>query len=174
MSKFKVQISDEDLRSSHLPPEHLQCMGRVASEAAFLDMMIEKAIWRLLDLQEPIGRCVTTHLPSKTRLAILRTLANEFLTNKDGVDDLDELIIEINDVQMRRNRIVHDLWTESGKPGHAWRAHHIAKKTLKLETELHSPEDINRLADKTKLTALKVGAWSALASLLPIPSLDKS
>ncbi len=89
---------------------HLEAVGMVAMEWAWLGIIVETAIWRLLRVRGHVGIAVTVHIAPRVRLDILLSLAN-LKMNKPDYERLSLLVGRIRELTGLRNDIVHAEWT---------------------------------------------------------------
>lgn len=89
---------------------HLEAVGMIAMEWAWLEIIIEMAIWRLLRVRGPIGTAVTRHIAPRVRLDILLSLADLKMNEQDR-EQLARLIDRINKLTGPRNDLIHAEWT---------------------------------------------------------------
>jgi hypothetical protein len=99
---------------------HYAAVGKVASNWAVLERLIDSAIWGLASVDDIPGACLTSQFPSIGRRldafsALLRIRdATDALMKKVG-----QFTKAANDLQRERNRIMHDPWVldkETGVP----------------------------------------------------------
>jgi len=95
-----------------LPPDHpiYALVGRIASEWARYEGILDAIIWDLCGLQGPTGACVTAQLMSAgPRLVAIRGLLLELRIDASKTE-LGQIEKRTFDLQVKRNRAVHDPW----------------------------------------------------------------
>ena len=73
---------------------------------------MDEAIWHFADVSSRVGKIVTAQLNFTARLSMLRTLADEAITDATFKDDLDRIIKRLETAQGYRNEIVHARWLD--------------------------------------------------------------
>jgi hypothetical protein len=91
--------------------EHYAAIGKVASNWAVLERLIDSAIWGLLGANDEDGACLTAQLASIGRRL---DAFNSLIRLRKGSDELMSQINafprKANEAARKRNRIVHDPW----------------------------------------------------------------
>jgi hypothetical protein len=91
--------------------EHYAAIGKVASNWAVLERLIDSAIWGLSGADDEEGACLTAQLPSIGRR--LDTFNSLIRLRKGSAELMSQINIftrKANEAARRRNRIVHDPW----------------------------------------------------------------
>jgi hypothetical protein len=101
---------DVDPVGDALTSEHLEAIGYITAASSILESVMDEAIWYLVGAAD---RVITAHLNFTARLNMLRTLADEVITEPIFKDDLDHIIGRLEKSQEYRNEIVHAKWRDS-------------------------------------------------------------
>ena len=125
-------------------------------------MTFDRAIWRLLMVDQQIAACVTAQMGSVfNRLNAVVSLAHERGASKDVCNKLSTYAGSVGSLNEARNRIVHDARFLGVEAQKITRFQATAKKRLEFE---HQPEDIKTLHDLTdKMAQSEKGICQDLA-----------
>lgn len=96
-----------------LPEDHAVngLVGQVAARWSEVEHMLDRAIWRLAELDEKTGACLTGQiLGSGNRITAILALCHHRGVDPKLVKRLRSVSEEILVSQNRRNRILHDAW----------------------------------------------------------------
>jgi hypothetical protein len=96
-----------------LPADHPihALVGRVASEWAHVEHLLDLIIWQLAKVEEPIGACLTGQmLGSFARITAIQALCINRKLGPEIIKKVQELSKKMKGSQDRRNRILHDAW----------------------------------------------------------------
>jgi hypothetical protein len=93
-----------------IAPEFYELVGRIASDWAFLEMMVNDCIWALSGSSYGAGACVTAQIYSfdakmKAMIALLRLRGREDLAKKAN-----SFLDTSRSSLTKRNRAIHDPW----------------------------------------------------------------
>lgn len=117
---------------------------------------------------------ITGTVGFKDRLALIRALAYERVTNKEAFTDLDLLLGFIeNELRTERNRVTHDLWISGGnlriqlKPRYIKKPYAAREMKTYHETDV-APDDVATLSLLINDVAVAIGR--AAISYLRLPS----
>lgn len=157
---------------------HLRAIGMVAVEAAYVEHVVEYAIWRLIDIDPKVGEVLTTRQNLETKLSTMQRVAHVKLPSREhygpGIfvtwEIFDAHASRIREVSARRNDLLHSAWY----PPQAGRALGISRKMdgVKGVREIVSEatsEEIIALAAELKIvgTNLLSSVWK-----LSVPAID--
>jgi hypothetical protein len=94
--------------------DQLEAIGMVAVEWAYLESVIEAAIWNLAGIySENTGAAITTHLGVPPRLDMLMTLFRLARGDGDEANQLDKMCKTIRgNLSSQRGEAVHTRWVE--------------------------------------------------------------
>jgi hypothetical protein len=100
------------------PPDHpiYNLVGRVASEWAFLEHMLDMTIWKLVGISdEKTGACITAQMMGvwprfNVIQALLKSRSNEVSTFAKPLKAFNKICEDCRTVSEERNRILHDPW----------------------------------------------------------------
>ena len=94
--------------------EHLEGIGRVAAILSHLDFYVNEMIWELANVERTAGACLTAQvLGPNPRCKALVALMRFRGANQKLIDNANSLASRYCGLGDRRNRIVHDVWTNS-------------------------------------------------------------
>ena len=105
--------SDFPELSRNLSDRHLQLIGRVATEWAWLDYNIHRGIASLLLLEEHQAMASSVFISTAHRLQLLIGLLEDSRADKDTLAEFRNLSNEIRRVEGLRNEIVHAVWYDT-------------------------------------------------------------
>jgi hypothetical protein len=125
---------DGRITRSVIPDEHYSAVGKVSDAWADLEFEIDFTIWKLQEVDQQEGACVTSQLISVLpKLDALLSLVRHWNFSADLDKRLGRFKGEIGPMVMNRNRIVHDkrvVFHERGR-SYVARFEVSAKSTLK-------------------------------------------
>ena len=132
-----------DYIMAHDINKHLEGIGRVAAILAHLDFYVNEIIWELANLDRSAGACLTAQLTGpyprcKALVALMRFRA----ANQPLIDTANSLTSRYCGLGDRRNRVVHDAWTNSWGDA-VQRVHIKADRKLEFEFREDTVEDLN-------------------------------
>lgn len=100
-----------------LTEEHFTAIGRVVAEWSFLDVMLEVAIWGFADLQPGKQRPITVDMRTLQKIKVLGTLSHHrFGNSPKGRKMFDGILSTVQELEAKRNDVVHGDWRKSGDP----------------------------------------------------------
>jgi len=105
-----------------LPEEHpfYTLVGRVASEWANLEHILDTTIWGLLGASQELTACVTSQIMGVgPRCKAIETLCCARELDESVKQPFRKLMSDSYDLSERRNRAVHDFWVVEAKPDKA-------------------------------------------------------
>ncbi len=90
---------------------HYAAIGKVASNWAVLERLIDSAIWGLSGADDEEGACLTAQLTSiGRRLDVFNSLIRLRKGSAELMGQINTFARKANEAARRRNRIVHDPW----------------------------------------------------------------
>jgi hypothetical protein len=91
--------------------EHYAAIGKVASNWAVLERLIDSAIWGLSGADDEEGACLTAQLGSiGRRLDAFNSLIRLRKGSDELMSQINTFTRKANEAARRRNRIIHDPW----------------------------------------------------------------
>ncbi len=108
-----ISLSAEVVIHTRPPENHeiYNLIGRVSSEWAQLEHVLDMLIWRLSGLDGPAGHCITGQLLGHApRFYAVIALLKHHGFATDLQTDAVELMNRTENLSNKRNRIVHDAW----------------------------------------------------------------
>lgn len=141
-------MPDEQLLcEKQLSPELLEAIGKVMVEWAYIEHMMEIAIWKLSNLNERKGMCFTAKINNLTKFNILRSLGCElFGENSAEHKELLKISQDFKDASELRNGIAHAKWQKSETNGEALQIRIKVGKKLDHDSPSVSPESLRQIA----------------------------
>ena len=127
---------------------HLEAVGMVAMEWAWLEIIVETAIWRLLRVRGRVGTAVTIHIAPRVRLDILLSLASLKMDEHD-YERLALLVGRIRELTGLRNDLVHAEWLgvkEDEWPPVARFRKRMARGHVRTQDHEKTPDEIIEVA----------------------------
>jgi len=127
---------------------HAEAIGYVCIHWAHLEHHIDACLAMLTPLESgAVHTVVTTGIPFRSKLAILKSLAHIRQLNADWFEAVKTTVDLIdNELRAARNRVVHDLWLTKAfpdTPGRMTKSTKLARpsksETYKLETNPVAP-----------------------------------
>jgi hypothetical protein len=143
---------------------HFAAIGRVASNWAYFELVIDDWCFRIADINRSIGSCFTTQVigPSRKVDAFI-ALAGLFAPSSSIIGKLHEFAHDqIMPLSERRNRVVHDPWFVAVK-GYGHRYEITARRKLREMIIKVSTDDVLKLARQIEEA---VGDFHGLAGAL--------
>ena len=140
---------DEALAEQKRHSAHYEAIGAVVAAWTFFETTIDIQIWRLAEIDQARGACITSQIAGHARkldavFALLRR--RETLTNvRDRA--VNRFCERASGLSEQRNRVTHDLWMVVSEPGEAPKRLEIsARRRLVFETKSHPTSELTRLA----------------------------
>ncbi len=125
-------------------PENLEAIGRVTVQWGVLEMTVDQAIPRFLQLDEKSSFKTLVGVPISLRLGILSNLTH-LVENTTIRSELVELLLDIDNLRLERNFIVHAVWMGDGKTIYGY----IFKNNkARVRQERWSATEIGAIADR--------------------------
>jgi hypothetical protein len=90
-------------------PVHLQQVGFLCAQWAYLELLLEIAIWWSLDHSPIDGRTITKSMPMSVLAREARDNAHQKLTNKSELDAMADVAMRVAAVIDERNLAVHGV-----------------------------------------------------------------
>jgi len=165
----KVDLDEEVL----IPDEHFSSVGKCIQPWAHLEFEIDRAVWELLGVAQPIGACVTAQLVSVIpKLNALNALAI-LHGAKNASEAISSFSGDIGGSNAKRNRLVHDARFISIVTRNVNRFEIIAKNKMTFGNVTETISDLSKFEESTK-TFLRTFISICDNLRLEIASLDKS
>ncbi|NMF58361.1 hypothetical protein [Pseudanabaena yagii] len=96
---------------------HLAAIGRIVVLWTFVEHSIESLVWELANLKQPYAQSVTTHLQTLALIDMSKTLLNQHFAGTDLEERSKTLLNRIaNQLRVKRNMVVHGIWSPTGTP----------------------------------------------------------
>lgn len=92
-----------------LPRAHLQAIGNLAAHWAYVENVVEFAIWAELNLTRRQGMALTTHMGLVSRCQLIVMLIHERLS-ETLCKPMEDLLARIDKTRVQRNDIIHAFW----------------------------------------------------------------
>ncbi|MCC6470781.1 MAG: hypothetical protein IT563_20870 [Alphaproteobacteria bacterium] len=132
---------------------HYTALGRVMAQATALEAAIDTAIFRLLQVPEPIGRIMTTRRDITDKIKRLKALCGAVVTEEDPPGRISQILGNAKAAIEDRNKLTHGLWalSEEGLP----RAHRyeIGRHHLEHNSDDWTAEKIQAVANSLENAA---------------------
>ena len=131
--------------------EHLITIGRIASSWSAFELMLDEAIWAFTGLNREVGACVTSQIPNVSRRleAVL-----SLLKLKEAPDlilgPLRKFVQRTNELQIKRNGVVHAIWSSGPSTRKTYRMHVTARAGLKFQFEISELKNLKALLSQIK------------------------
>jgi hypothetical protein len=161
-----------DIEPSSISDEHYSAIGKIVANWAALEATINFAIWRIGEIPETIGACITSQIftfdaKMKALISILEVRGNLDKT----ITKINKFHDDIRAISTFRNRIAHDPWVHDEKTDSPHRLQISADKTLILEYKLESTVMINNEVQKLNefIVRFQTIIEPALAKFQPLP-----
>ncbi len=150
-------MPDPILNTKTPDPEILMKIGTVASEWAWIEMLLAEMLAQFCDANHGAMYVITQNVSNATVTDWLRILTELRVEDGDTADIILDLLKQINDTRADRNVVVHGTWRGHNDPGFAW------VQTVKWDRRevardaLWSVEDLNDLIDRITAIQLMLG-----------------
>lgn len=142
-------MTDSPIKSGlEIAPEFLQAIGSVATGWAEFECCLDSVMWVLAGVPDiTIGGCITAQIPNSARkLDAIIALSGVRSCDEAVLKDLRSLAGKAENLQRRRNRVVHDMWRPTDKTGTHYRLEITAAKTLVFQQIEIPLEEIQQCA----------------------------
>ena len=153
--------------------EHLQAIEKIAAIWGHFEFYVSETIWQLANVDRNAGACLTAQLIGPgPRFRALVALLHFRKANKDLIDVANSLTGRATNLGERRNRIVHDVLTNS--IGEEVLRIHL-KANQKLEFELKS-DTLKDLEDSYQAISRLINDFVAFRSrmLVELPAFPRT
>jgi hypothetical protein len=121
-------------------------MGRLASDWALLELLVNDCIWNLADVAPTLGACITAQIFTiNNRFLALVSLMRLRQFPEEFVKDINKFSGRVRDAGDRRNRVIHDPVFVSPELGEVGRLEVTAQRQPIFEIKTISEETL--LAD---------------------------
>jgi hypothetical protein len=151
-----------DVFNVNLPDDFLRAIGHVCAQFGSLEFLLGLMIQKVgcLPTNEPSGLIITNHMPFRLKLDIAKTLATSKEDEFPQLKKFRELAVRIQNLEGRRNKIVHGNWGHDQGTPLLIRA--TARGELKMQHERVRTEDVEKLAEdigRANVDIMKVFVW---------------
>lgn len=93
-----------------LSAEQLAEIGSIALESTECEVVVEELLWALAGLDRERGILFTQNMQMKSRIEMLSALGKARLPNDQSLSEFNELIQELNNLNQKRNHVIHGSW----------------------------------------------------------------
>jgi hypothetical protein len=152
-----------------LQPAHYTAIGKIASNWAALELIINSVIWCLAGVDDEAGACITANIFTidgrlKTLIALMKLRGAE----QAIVTDLNRFANDSREIANKRNRIVHDPWAAEFPTGTPHHFQITADRNLVFGYKPMETSSVNEVVDEiaefiNRLTEILDGAKDLLA-----------
>jgi hypothetical protein len=152
---------------------HFASVGKVVSAWAILEVLMDGLIWKLADVSTLNGACITAQIPnSARRLDAIISLIHLHNGSKDLVRRFNKFSEKVRELQLKRNRVIHDPWVfdSTGSP---MRFEISASKSLELGFKGVTTAETNKLAEEIKIVTTEFHDLALLTMTELKPSLKE-
>jgi hypothetical protein len=145
--------------------ELYQWLGKLTADFATLEAHMGLCISYLIGDDLILGRTITAELSSRNLVSVLNTLYEYRVDDPAKVEKLRTLLIEIQSLEDRRNRMVHSQWFLNPKTKQMLRKKLTTrfKTGFNIQMESVAPSELNRLANEIVIATLEldeiVSSW---------------
>lgn len=144
-----------------LTEPHYKEIGKVAANWAVLELLVGSALWRIAQVNDYEGACLTAQIPNMARrIDALAALVKVRGGSKGIVTKINKFGEDTFGLNEQRNRIVHDPWYIDRVTGEIQRLEVSAKRTLKFSYVAVSVNEIQAVVD---LIHNHINRWDDLA-----------
>ena len=127
--------------------KHFAAVGRVASNWAYFEMVIDDWCMRIAGIEPNVGSCLCAQIMGSGRkMDAFIAISNFLKANATTIRELNKFTTDMNGLSEQRNRVVHDPWLVL--PTAATRFELTAKRNLKLGPVQVPTEQVEELARK--------------------------
>jgi hypothetical protein len=157
-----MESQDDQPRTDfHFLPAYAHLIAEAANRWAYLEFLINQAIWALAELKPAIGACLTSQLytfPAKMNALVslmkLRRVSEKLLKKTNKFASNARAALDA------RNRAVHDVWVNDNfNPEQMGKLRITADSTLKFEIEQINGDKLlaeMKLIEKNRVQAQKI------------------
>jgi hypothetical protein len=142
-----------------LSGEHLSAIGYLTAASSILETVMDEVIVFLIGTNDRVGDILTSRLNFQARIDLIRTLADERLSDQIAKDLLDHLLERIEGAQKERNEIVHARWRETKDPALAVAKKITAKRKLQTTISKWTAVEIHRRAEQIDFVMRDLSIW---------------
>ncbi|MDP1744989.1 MAG: hypothetical protein Q8L90_05390 [Bacteroidota bacterium] len=138
--------------------EYLKQIGRVAVNFSSLEIYLTFSIWELISEDQDLGKAITSGMSFNSLSNMFAAICKIKINGSKELNECEEVTKRINEVNVRRNQIMHSNWLTDEGTSKVSRLKIKADgyKGIKLTNEYISVEEIQKLADEIKLLAKDV------------------
>lgn len=129
--------------------DHLKQLGRINVNFSVLEIHLLLLTWGLISEKQAIGKAITSGMTFNSISNIFSSLCKVVIDNPVVLREFEETIIRVNEINVRRNQIIHSYWITEVESKNISRLKFKADgfKGLKQTVESISAEDIKKIAD---------------------------
>jgi hypothetical protein len=139
----------QKLEVAQVGNDHYAAIGTVVSNWAVLEVLMASLIWRLANVADYEGACITSQIGNSGRLiAALISLIKLDDASDELIDKYKKFDDKTRKLQDRRNRITHDPWSLDLATSMPHRFEVSARKTLNFEYKPVSTNDVLNIVDE--------------------------
>lgn len=137
------------LEAKPLPPEHYHAIGLVAANWAALEILVASAIWRIGEIPDDIGACLTSQIYTfDSKVKALEAILKRRGDLEPVIKALSKFNTEAGNALRRRNRAMHDGWIVDAETDEVMRYEITANRKLRLGYVGASTSDLMTLAQE--------------------------
>ena len=137
-------------------------IGKVSTHFALLESYISNLIIIFLEKDQRIGQIITSNCSFQRLMDLLSSLAKYKLKDLNDLSDLEDLMKRANQVEQKRNSIVHSIYAAGTTSDMITRLKMIAKQDrgFKFSSQDLTAEDIHLIAEEISKVAEDIQQFS--------------
>ncbi|KAA3609237.1 MAG: hypothetical protein DWQ05_22345 [Calditrichaeota bacterium] len=139
-----------------------KAIGKVSNYFSGLETYISSLIWILIGAGKDVGEIITSELSFHRLTALLRCLFLYRKSDSAEIERMDSILKRANDIEQRRNKVIHSLWAVNSQNDELLRV----KTTAKYKTGLKYHFDRTNMEELQKLTDDIVYVISDISQIL--------
>lgn len=130
--------------------EHLIQLGRIVVNFSSLELHLKFVTYGLISNNQQIGQTILANMSFNAILNTFGSLLVIEFKDKSIVDEFKELINSINEVNEKRNKIIHSYWMldETNNEVSIMKQKSNGLKGIKIDKSTFSESDIKKVADE--------------------------
>ncbi len=134
--------------SLQIPDAYYIAIGKVASNWAAFEALVNSLLWQLAKVHDDRGACLTAQIANVARsLDALASLVRLEGGSETVLKEINRFAEKTGKLSRRRNRIIHDPWTMSPNLVEPHRLEISAQKRLIFQLQATPLDDILALVD---------------------------
>ncbi|WP_299804643.1 hypothetical protein [Tardiphaga sp.] len=142
-------MPDAPIEEPDISKEHFEAVGRATNAWATFEFYIDRLIWWVANVAEPIGACITAqYIGPAPRFRALAALVKLQGGSAELVTSINKLSAAAQGVAAERNRWAHDPMFVDVESGEVFRHQVTADRTLIIELKPAAASDIASLEKK--------------------------